>query len=53
MPQPENAAEQELSDFLVIAQMMAQKKQRSDFAKAKMRTLPSIVPYSIFDVPLF
>ena len=25
MPQPENAAEQELSDFLVIAQMMAQK----------------------------
>jgi hypothetical protein len=25
MPQPENAADQELSDFLVIAQMMAQK----------------------------
>ena len=53
MPQPENAAKQELSDFLVIAQMMEQKKRRSDFAKAKMRTLPSIVPYSIFDVPLF
>ena len=52
MPQPENAAEQELSDFLVIAQMMV-KKRRSDFAKAKMRTLSSIVPYSIFDVPLF
>ena len=52
MPQPENAAEQELSDFLVIAQMMV-KKRRSDFAKAKMRTLPSIVPYLIFDVSSF
>jgi len=52
VPQTENAAEQELSDFLVIAQMMV-KKRRSDFAKAKMRTLPSIVPYSIFDVSLF
>jgi len=52
VPQPENAAEQEVSAFLVIAQMMV-KKRRSDFAKAKLRTLPSIVPYSIFDVSLF